>query len=338
MAIVKADGYGHGMVPIAQELAHAGATAFGVANLAEALELQAAGLAPFILQLGRFEADCLNEYVEHKLRLSIHSLDDIDILESAHTATGAEFIAHLKIDTGMTRLGVPYEQGVEALERLKTLPFIKLEGLYSHFATADDAEQSYLRYQLIRFTQYAHMAKKIGLKVDYLHTANSAAILQDAASHFNMVRPGLLLYGVVPQAHLKLPFVPQPVMDLWAPVVLNRELAKGTPIGYGREFRAPNAGATAVLQMGYADGLPMALSNKGLVEIGGQVRPIQGRISMDLCNIDVAEMSVKLAEQALVWGMGDAAVNVLQQALRAGTIPYELLTGIGKRVAKVYVK
>ncbi len=242
MAVVKADAYGHGVVPVSTALAKAGTTAFGVATMAEALELKNAGLEPFILHLGRFEQSHLHEYVQHDLRLSIHTLEDIDILESAHAASGAEFIAHLKIDTGMTRLGVPYEQGVDALERINELPFIKLEGLYSHFATADEAEQSYLRYQLIRFTQYAHMTKKIGLQVEYFHTANSAAILQDAASHFNMVRPGLLLYGVVPTEHPEVPFVPQPVMDLWAPVVLNRPLAKGTPIGYGREFRAPKKG------------------------------------------------------------------------------------------------
>ncbi len=338
MAAVKADAYGHGMLPVATALAQAGTTAFGVATLAEAVELQSAGLEPFILHLGRFEADHLDDYVQQDLRLSIHALEDIEILEAAHGASGAEFTAHLKIDTGMTRLGVPYEQGVEALERIKELPFIKLEGLYSHFATADEAEQSYLRYQLIRFTQFAHMTKKISLQVDYFHTANSAAILQDAASHFNMVRPGLLLYGAVPAAHLQLPFELQPVMDLWAPVVLNRLLAKGTPIGYGREYRAPKKGRTAVLQMGYADGLPVALSNQGLVEIAGEVRPILGRISMDLCNIDIAGMSVKLADRALVWGMGNKAVRVEQQALRAGTIPYELLTGLGKRVVRIYDK
>ncbi|MFC1481032.1 alanine racemase [Candidatus Neomarinimicrobiota bacterium] len=338
MAVVKADAYGHGMLPISMALAEAGTTAFGVATLTEALDLKKAGLTPFILHMGRFEPDRLNEYVEHDLRLSIQALEDIDILESAHAANGAEFIAHLKIDTGMTRMGVPYEQGVEALERINALPFIKLEGLYSHFATADEAEQSYLRYQLIRFTQFAHMTRKMGMQVDYFHTANSAAILQDAASHFNMVRPGLLLYGAVPAGHLDLPFEPKPVMDLWAPVVLNRQLAKGTPIGYGREYRAPEKGETAVLQIGYADGFPVSLSNKGLVEINGQIRQILGRISMDLSNIDITGMDVKLGERALVWGMGSETVRIEQQALRAGTIPYELLTGLGKRVVRIYVK
>lgn len=339
LAVVKADGYGHGMVPVARALAEAGTYGFGVALLPEALALREAGLKLPILHMGRFEPEDLSLYTRHDILPSIQALTDIRLLADSHAASGREFTAHLKVDTGMGRLGVPYDEAVQALEEIKRQPGINLEGIFTHFATAGEADQSYLRYQLLRFSQFVHLVRKIGLEVEYFHAANSSAIVNDSASHFNMVRPGLLLYGVSPSPDVQPPFEPLPVMDLRAPVVLIRDLQRGTPVGYGREYRAPKKTRTAVLQIGYADGLPVSLSGRGFTAMDGRVYPLIGRISMDLCNIELAGDHPSVGTSALLWGQtDDPRLRVEHQAQRAGTIAYELLVRIGNRVKRSYVE
>ena len=344
MAVVKADGYGHGMIPVSQALAAAGTAAFGVALMQEAVDLRAAGLEQMILHMGRFDPEQLGAYLEHDIRLSIHTREDIAALADHHAAHGSEFIGHLKVDTGMGRMGIPYEEAVEALEEIKDHRAITLEGLYSHFSTADEAEPSYMRYQLVRFAQFVHMTRKLQLPVKYFHMANSGAIIQEPESHFNMVRPGLLLYGVAPSEHVTPPFDLQPVMDLKAPLVLAKNLQRGMPVGYGRSYRAPQATQMGVLQVGYADGLPVGLSGRGVVQLAGKVVPILGRVSMDMISIDLSEFGPggeppPVGEQALIWGLSDdPRLRVESQAGLAGTIPYELLVRLGSRVERVYVE
>ncbi len=339
LAVVKADGYGHGMVPVARALAEAGVFGFGVALLPEALALREAGLKQPVLHMGRFDPEDLSLYTRHDILPSIQALTDIQVLADSYAAGGSEITAHLKVDTGMGRLGVPYDDAVQALEEIKGQPGINLEGIFTHFATAGEADQSYQRYQLVRFGQFVHLVRKMGLEVEYFHAANSNAIVNDAASHFNMVRPGLLLYGVAPSPHVRPPFEPLPVMDLKAPVVLLRDLQRGTPVGYGREYRAPKKTRTAVLQIGYADGLPVSLSGRGHVALDGRVYPLIGRISMDLCNIELAGDHPSVGTSALLWGLADdPRLRVEHQAQRAGTIAYELLVRIGNRVKRSYVE
>ncbi len=338
LAVVKADGYGHGIVPVSKALVEAGVYGLGVAVLQEALELRRAGLRQLILHLGRFDPQWLDTFVKEDIRLSLHSVEDIRALAAHHDSTGSEYAAHLKVDTGMTRLGVPYEAAIAALEEVKQHPFIRLEGIWTHFATADEAEQSYLRYQLVRFTQFVHMARKLGIDVEFFHAANSSAIFQDPESHFNMVRPGLVLYGGQPSDYVKTPFELLPVMDLKAPLVMVKDVSRGTPIGYDREYHAPRDMKTGVLQIGYADGLPLAHSNRGFVQLGGKIYPFVGRISMDLCNIDLKGDEPEIGEEALVWGLSDdPRLCIEYQAGIAGTIPYELLVCIGRRVERRYV-
>ncbi|UCH09623.1 MAG: alanine racemase [Fidelibacterota bacterium] len=339
LAIVKADGYGHGVVPVSRALAEGGAHGFGVAVLQEALALREAGLEQMILHMGRFDPRSLDIYASQNIRASIHSLEDIQALVDHREASGEELAVHMKVDTGMTRLGISYDDAVEALETIKKHPFIHLEGLWTHFATADEADQSYLRYQLVRFNQFVHMARKLHIDIDFFHAANSSAIVQDDTSYFNMVRIGLLLYGVRSSEHIQPPFEVQPVMDLKAPLVKVRSIKKGTPIGYGRTYRTPEDGRTGVLQIGYADGMPVSLSNKGFVQLGGKTYPIMGRVSMDLCNIKLDEDVPPIGEEALIWGLSDdPRLSVEHQARLAETIPYELLVRVGSRVERNYVE
>ena len=342
--MVKADGYSHGMIPVAQALADAGTAAFGVALMQEAIDLRMAGLKQMILHMGRFDPEQLGAYFEHDIILSIHSRDDIAALVDHHAGTGSGFITHLKVDTGMGRMGIPYEEAVKALEEIKRQPAIRLEGIYSHFSTSDEAEPSYMRYQLVRFTQFVHMTRKLHMQVKYFHMANSGAIIQEPESHFNMVRPGLLLYGATPSEHVNPPFDLQPVMDLKAPLVLVKNLRRGMPVGYGRTYRAPQATWMGVLQVGYADGLPVGLSGQGMVQLAGKVAPILGRVSMDMISIDLGEFAsgeepFPVGEEALIWGLShDPRLRVEYQANLAGTIPYELLVRLGSRVERAYVE
>ncbi|MEE9466226.1 MAG: alanine racemase [Candidatus Neomarinimicrobiota bacterium] len=339
LAVVKADGYGHGIVPVARALAEAGVYGFAVVLLQEALVLREAGLEQPILHMGRLDPDTVDLYSRHNIRLSLHTLEDIELLAKRQAAGGPEVITHLKVDTGMGRLGVPYEDAVTALEAIKLHSGFPLEGIFTHFATADEADQSYLRYQLTRFSQFVHLVRKLGLDVEYFHAANSAAIVRESGSHFNMVRPGLLLYGATPSVNVQPPFEPLPVMDLMAPLVLKRDLKRGTPVGYGREYHAPKKTRTGVLQIGYADGLPIALSGKGFAGLNGKVYPLIGRMSMDMCNIGLEMDDPRDGTQAQLWGQADdPRLRVENQARLAGTNPYELLVRIGGRVERKYVE
>ncbi len=339
LAIVKADGYGHGMVPVARALAEAGVYGFGVALLQEALILREAGLEQPILHMGRLAPDTIDLYSQHKIRSSIHTLEDIELLAKRQAAGGPEIVTHLKVDTGMGRLGVPYEEAVTVLETIKRHAGFPLEGIFTHFATADEADLSYLNYQLTRFSQFVHLVRKMGLEVEYFHAANSSAIIRESGSHFNMVRPGLLLYGVIPSANVQPPFEPLPVMDLKAPLVMTRDLKRGMPVGYGREYHAPKKTRTGVLQIGYADGLPVALSGKGFAGLNGKVYPLIGRVSMDMCNIGLEKDEPDDGAQAQLWGLAeDSRLRVENQARLAGTNPYELLVRIGGRVERKYVE
>ncbi|MCK4577271.1 MAG: alanine racemase [Candidatus Marinimicrobia bacterium] len=339
LAVVKANGYGHGMIPVARRLAVEGVHGFGVAILQEALELRSAGIRNMILHMGRFDPDHIGLYVQQDIRLTIQDLADIEHLAKFNAATGHEVVAHLKVDTGMGRLGVPYEQALEALEGIAAQSAIRLEGIFGHFATAGEEDQSFMRYQLVRFTQLVHNTRKLNLNVEYFHTANSSAIVNDPESHFNMVRPGLLLYGALPSLDVKPPFEPQPVMDLKAPLVLKKEIRRGMPVGYGRVFRAPQDTRVGTLQIGYADGLQVALAGKYAVELAGKAFNLIGRVSMDTCNIDLGTADPECGEMALIWGLGsDRQLRVEQLAELARTISYELLVNTGTRVERVYVE
>ncbi len=339
LAVVKADGYGHGLVEVSRALAAAGVHGFGVAILQEALDLRAAGLTQMILHMGRFDPATVSEYVQQDIRLSIHDLDDIRALVAHHGESRTEYVVHLKVDTGMTRLGVPYRSAIDALEELRKHPFIRLEGIYSHFATADEEDMSFMRYQLVQFSQFLHMARKLRLDVKFFHMANSSALVREPDAIFNMVRPGILLYGVRPSEHVNPPFEVLPVMDLKAPLVAVKEVPRGMPVGYGRLFRAEQDTTTGLLQIGYADGLFGGFSNRGLVELDAEVYPIMGRVSMDLCNIDLQGRQHAIGAEALVWGQGnDPRLRLEHQAVLAETVPYELMVRVGTRVERNYVE
>jgi alanine racemase len=323
MAVVKANAYGHGLVPTALALAEA--DAFAVARLEEGLALRAAGIAqPIVLLEGIFSAEQLQEAARHGFDLVVHDALQIELLEKM--AGAHRFVLWIKIDTGMNRLGFPPREFAAALERLRRLTPAPLEiRLLTHLACAEERDHRVTHAQVARFREAAS-----GL--DYaVSIANSAGVFGDAELGCDWVRPGLALYGASPfadttAARLGL----EPVMSLETSVIAMRRISRGETVGYGGTWTAPRDSAIAIVAAGYGDGLARALPGGTPVLIGGERAPIVGRVSMDMIAADVTELSgVHVGTRAVLWGPG---LPVEEIARHAGTIPYELLCGVSQRV------
>jgi alanine racemase len=323
MAVVKANAYGHGLVPTALALAEA--DAFAVARLEEGLALRAAGITqPIVLLEGVFTAEQLLEAARHGFDLVVHDALQVELLEEG---TGAHrFVLWIKIDTGMNRLGFPPRDFAAALERLRRLTPAPLEiRLLTHLACADERDHRMTNAQVARFREATR-----GLDCA-VSIANSAGIFGDARLGCDWVRPGLALYGASPfadatAAQLGL----EPVMSLETSVIAVRHISRGETVGYGGAWTAPRDSAIAIIAAGYGDGLARGLPGGTPVVVGGERAPVVGRVSMDMIAADVSELSdVHVGTPAVLWGPG---LPVEEVARHAGTIPYELLCGVSQRV------
>lgn len=331
MAVVKANAYGHGAVQTAKKLSTSGVHGFCVALVKEAEELMHAGVEKPILHLGAMTQDALSIYKTCQVRCTISSKEDLHILNNS----GLErVIAHIKVDTGMGRLGVPMDNAEELFKLAGKSSSVKIEGIYSHFSTAEEEDTSYRETQLSRFNHIITLSKQLLPQVSFYHIANSAGILLCRESHFNMVRPGISLYGVsplgFPHPHLK------PVMEFRVPVALVKAYKGGEPIGYNRLYTTSKNEKIAVLQAGYADGIPLDFSKGGKVEIKGKLHPISGKASMDLITISCLNSNITQGDYATFWGSDAAEMKLENLAKKYNRIPYELLTGVTARVKRIY--
>ncbi len=332
MAVVKADAYGHGVVETAQKLYSSGVHGFCVALVKEAAELVEAGIKSPILHLGAITEDALSVYNGGQVRCTISSEDDLQILENS----GIDGIfAHIKVDTGMGRLGVPMEKAEDLFALAGKSKRIKIEGLYSHFSTAEEVDTSYRDHQLSRFNYIIAKSRPFLPDVSFYHIANSAGILLSKKTHFNMVRPGISVYGVSPlgKPHEEL----KPVMEYRVPVAMVKNYNAGELIGYNRLYTTQENENIAVLQAGYADGIPLDFSTGGQVEIKGKLHPISGKVSMDLTTISCLKETIKQGDYATFWGNEIPDLKLENLAKKFNTIPYELLTGVTARVKRVYI-
>ncbi len=331
MAVIKANAYRHGAVPIAHVLSDMGVHGFCVALAKEAEELIAADISEPILHLGRISASSIDLYQSGQVRCSINSVEDINILEE-YGSKKAPFIAHLKIDTGMGRLGIKMDNDYSILQKLAESKSIRVEAVYSHFATADENDTQYRDWQLDQFRKVIKLANDILPDTKYFHISNSAGILNCPEAHFNMVRPGISLYGISPlgKPHHSL----NPVMKMKAPVVLVKKMNAGDSVGYSRLYTAEKDEKIALLQAGYADGIPTVFSNSGSVEIKGSQYPIIGKVSMDLIAINCGEDTIKEGDEAVFWGGEHENTRLEYLAIKYKKIPYEFLTGVSTRVAR----
>jgi alanine racemase len=345
MAVVKADAYGHGAVECARRLAQEGADWFGVAIAEEGMQLRAAGITQPILCFGGFWGDQATACLQHRLTPVVYRLDMFESLNQAALDAGVIADAHVKIDTGMGRLGVRFDALSEFVGQLDRFRNVRIDGLMSHLAAADDAScQPLTRDQIRRFDEAAAIFRRHGYHPTYLHLSNSAGIYGHRDAWGNLVRPGGVLYGLwrdvlplkIPDPQLK------PVMSLHSRISLLKWVPPGETIGYGCTFEASRQSLIATLPIGYHDGYMRALSNRANVIVRGTHAPVVGRVSMDLTLIDVTNVSgVEVGDKVtlLGWDRQSSGPNISAEDLAriSGTLSYEVTCGVGERVPRLYL-
>ncbi|MBI5878210.1 MAG: alanine racemase [Chloroflexi bacterium] len=338
MAVVKANAYGHGTVPVARAALDAGATWLAVARVSEGVELRAAGLDAPVLLLGPIAPAEATAAVNAQLVVSITSLRFAQALADAAQAAGTTASVHLKIDTGMSRFGVPLDDAIGAAQALTRMDGLRLDGVFMHFATADEADPSFAQLQIARFEGALNDIRRAGIAVPLVHAANSAGILAATSYHFDLVRAGIALYGICPNSAFTQCADLRTALSLKSRVAYVRAIHRGTSVGYGRTFVAPRDMHVALVSIGYADGVRRALSNKGEVLVRGHRARILGRVSMDQIVVDADACEAQEGDEVVLIGrQGDAELSAEEVAGWAGTVSYEILTGIGARVPRVYL-
>jgi len=335
-AVIKADAYGHGAVRVARRLADEKAEFLAVAFLEEALELRRAGIDLPILVLGSTDPRNAPIILEEGLSQTVSSADLAAALDAAARHIGAKAKIHLKIDTGMHRQGFPWN-GLESIaEVLSASSNIAIEGAYSHFAESDSPDKTFSLLQMDRFVQALGFLEAAGLKPEIAHMANSAAILEIPGSAFDMVRPGIILYGLSPGGCAPLEGF-SPVMSLRASITAIRDVEEGEGIGYGLIHRTRRPSRLGLLQVGYADGYPRLVSDRAQVLLRGKRVPVIGRICMDQTIIDLTDLpDARLGDEAILFG--GLGLPASELAAMAGTIDYEITCGISPRVPRIYTE
>jgi len=337
-AVVKADAYGHGLAQVGGTLMQCGVDAFAVANLSEALLLrQIGGNGWPILLFGSVLPFEVAKMIEQNITPTISSIEEAHLFEKDAQQFGKIVDAHVEVDTGMGRVGFWHEDAVKHILQIVALRHIRIAGLYTHFPSADENLDE-TRSELGLFQNVVHRLTSEGLKIPFLHAANSAAVLNLPDAHLNMVRTGLLLYGICPVQALADEF--QPVLAFKARVAFVKDVAAGRTISYGQTFTAENPMRIATVTAGYADGFNRRLSNKAEVLIGGQRCPVIGRVTMDQIMVDVTRLcDVQCGDEVVFIGkQADAQIAASDVARWEDTIPWEVLCGITKtaRVPRVY--
>jgi len=330
LAVVKSDGYGHGAVAVARELEKAGVECFGTATALEAVELRDAGIQTPIVLLSGMAPSQIPLLLKYQFIPAVYNFEFLHALKEFVESHRQQVSVHIKVDTGMGRLGFTPEDAARAFDL--TGPNIRIDGLFTHFANADVSDDPYTKAQLDRFLDFVRRHNK---QVRYLHAANSAAVINYPESHLDLVRPGILLYGVSPFPDRPIP--QKPILSLKSKIVSLHTISKGDTIGYGRNFTAGRESIIATIPFGYADGLRRALSNRLEVEICSTMCRIAGNISMDLCMADVTDIADRVKIYDTVTFLGPRTI-CWDWAKLLRTLPYEITCLIGARVPRVYYK
>lgn len=344
MAVVKANAYGHGAVETARTLQQAGADRFAVATLTEAIELRQAGIMRPILVLGYTPPWQAASALANAVTLTVFELETATALHTAAHAAGQRLTIHVKVNTGMNRLGVRAEEAPALLAALATLDGLTVEGVFTHFATSDELDKTHAEAQFTRFQALLDTLRRTGLRPPLAHAANSAALLTMPHTHLDLARSGIALYGLDPDmAQCTLPAGFRPALAWKAIVTQVSDLAPGEAVSYGREFIADHPMRTATLPIGYADGFPRRPQTWGSVLIHGQHAPILGRVCMDQTVVDVTAIEaatgpVRQGDEVVIIGrQGDASISAESASVRVGTNNYDIVSRILARVPRIYV-
>lgn len=343
MGVVKADAYGHGVMEVTRTLLCNGATRLAVSMLDEAIQLRRNGIDVPILILGYTDPIRANEIIQNDVTQTVYSHELAQALSDEAVKQGKKVKIHIKIDTGMSRLGfLPGYSAVKNVVKISKLPNIIIEGLFTHFATADEKDREFTLTQFERFMSICSELQRIGIHIPVKHCANSAGIIEYPEMHLDMVRPGIILYGMYPSEEVdKSKIDLKPAMTLKANVILVKEVEKNTSISYGRLFTTQRTSKIATIPIGYADGYTRMLSNKGKVLIRGQLAPIVGRICMDQCMVDVTDLDCDVEvgdEVVLIGAQGDNVITVEDVANSIGMINYEFVSIVGKRIPRAFIQ
>ena len=337
MGIVKANAYGHGLVPVALHLQAQGVDQLGVAFVEEGIALRKAGITAPILVLGGIFGPQIAQFITHDLEITVSSLDKLRQVEAAAQALGRKAVVHLKIDTGMERIGVHSYSAKPFIEAALASKWCVLKGIYSHLACADDPASPMTMQQLERFLEVCAHMERVGAPMPLRHLANSGGILHFPQTHLDMVRPGILMYGVLPDPASQATIEVKPALSLVSQVVYFKVVKAGNPVSYGATWSCEHDTRVVTVPIGYGDGYPRALSSRGQVLIRGHRYPVIGRICMDQFMVDIGRDSAWNEDEVVLIGkQGEAAITAEVLAQTAGTIPYEILTGLNERIPREY--
>ena len=350
MGIVKADGYGHGYLEVAKTLIANGADALGVAFMDEAIQIRKCGIDTPILILGYTHPDYAEELIEKDIMPNCYTRDMAEAMSRAGQKLGKTGKIHIKIDTGMGRVGYRYSEDeelnratVEEIIEISKLPNLEIDGLFTHFAVADDDDDEYTKMQYRRFSELCDRVKAAGVKVNLRHCCNSAGLMRFPEFHMDMVRPGIILYGLMPSDFVDKSILNlKPAMALKAKITNIKTVEKGTSVSYGRKYQSESPETKiATVSIGYADGYSRILSGKAEIIAGGQKCRQIGNICMDQCMIDVTNVNnINIGDEAILFGKSSDGVEIPIEDIAdiMGTINYEILCVVGKRVPRVYLK
>ena len=335
IASVKANAYGHGLLPVSRTALGAGASRLAVHRIQVAVTLRESGITAPILLMGHTPPSGVDLVLRNRITPTLVDWDTARLI-SAHAEEPTP--VHVKIDTGMSRYGLEPEKAVEFVRYIGSLPNLRIEGIFSHFATADQADLADARRQLHRFQLVLEELDRLGYPIPVPHMCNSAAVVTLPEAHMAAVRPGLLIYGMAPSPASVPPFPLRRALTLKSTVIHVRDLAAGTPISYGRTFIAPAPMRVALVSLGYGDGYPRLVSNRGALLIRGQRAPIRGRICMDQMIVDVTDIpNVQVGDEVVAIGpQGDDEITAEEVGGWAETINYEVVTDLLPQVVRVY--
>jgi alanine racemase len=334
LACVKADAYGHGAVKAAKRLVKSKVDYLGVASIDEGIELREAGIRKPILILGLTLEENIKPLFEYDIMPTVSGIEFARALNTLAKRKGRMAKVHIKVDTGMGRIGVLSDLAVDFIKKISRLESIKVEGLFTHLSCAD-ARKGFTSGQLKKFLALSDTLKTLGLRIPLLHAGNSLGIVSYKQSHFNMVRPGLVLYGLYPKEKFGIKL--KPVLSLKTRIIYFKRLPKGYGVSYGSTYVTKKDTTIVTLPIGYGDGYPRDLSNIGPVLIAGKRFRVCGRVCMDQIMVDVGDMKVRLGEEAVLIGsQGRQKITAEELAGLTNTIPYEIVCGFGRRIPRIY--
>ncbi len=338
MAVVKANAYGHGVEEICKVCIEEGVTYLGVATLEEALNIRNLGITAPILVLGYVPKEDAESAVKYDITVTVYNMDLPQALSKAAVNLGKKAAIHIKIDTGMGRIGfISSPDTVEEIIRIAKLPGIECEGIFTHFAVADERDKDFSIQQLKLFNDLVDKLEQKGIKFKIKHTANSAATLDIPDSYFDMVRVGIILYGLYPSDEVaRINLIP--AMSLKSVVSMVKNMSAGSSIGYGRTYRCEKPIKIATVPIGYADGYSRLLSNRAWAVIKGHKVPLVGTVCMDQCMFDVSEIEeVAIGDEVILFGRAEDGITADDLAHIMGTINYEIICSVSGRVPRIYI-